>query len=150
MLWNSDKHQAWEAGTCLLECLSFGVRLMMVKKKKKHSRPLNIDYALWGAVFFPAFPLPLWIWTLLELAECSISNIPQGVMIWLFSGTLQWEVIWAKLHPVFQGLVHFGYSSELFTEGLLCVSSMIRNVAVSVIMQIPFFTLCLAFWLEFF
>lgn len=55
MFWNSDKHQAWEAGIFILENLSIGVRLLMIKE---HSRPLNIDYALWGAVFFPAFPCP--------------------------------------------------------------------------------------------
>lgn len=43
MLWNSDKHQAREAGTFILECLSIGVRLPMIKE---HPRPLNIDYAL--------------------------------------------------------------------------------------------------------
>lgn len=59
MFWNSDKHQAWEAGIFILENLSIGVRLLMIKEL---SRPLNIDhahdYALWGAVFFPAFPCP--------------------------------------------------------------------------------------------
>lgn len=53
MFWNSDKHQAWEAGTFSLECLSTGVRLPTIKE---HSRLLSVDYALWGAVSFPALP----------------------------------------------------------------------------------------------
>ena len=81
MLWNSDKHQAWEAGTFILESLSIGVRLLMIKE---HSRPLNTDYALCRAVFSSAFSLSIWIWVLVELAECSVSSIPQGVMMWLF------------------------------------------------------------------
>lgn len=55
MFWNSDKHQAWEAGTFSLECLSTGVRLPTIKE---HSRLLSVDYVLWGAVSFPALPLP--------------------------------------------------------------------------------------------
>lgn len=54
MLWNSDKHQAWEAGTFILESLSIGVRLLMIKE---HSRPLDTDYVLCRAVFSSAFSL---------------------------------------------------------------------------------------------
>lgn len=54
MFRNSDKHQAWETGIFILEWLSIGVRLLITKD---HSRPLKIEYALWSAVFFPAFPL---------------------------------------------------------------------------------------------
>lgn len=76
MLHNSDKHQAREAGTVISECLSFGVRLLMIKE---HFRPLNIDCALWGAVFSPAPPVGLHS-ALVELAECSVSTKPQGVV----------------------------------------------------------------------
>lgn len=57
------------------------VRLLMIKE---HSRLFNSDYVLCRTIFSSAFPLSISILILVELAECSVSDIPQGVMMWLF------------------------------------------------------------------
>lgn len=116
MLWNSEKCQAWEAVVpFIFRYLPMGTGCGW----QQHWDPLALGDVPWGngslcGASTSAKPLAL-----AELELCSISSIPQGVTMWLFSKRLS---VRKSFEPSFtqylKGHFFFVFSQGIVTVGL--------------------------------